>query len=249
MQRLRDFRDLLALLTSLPLGGGSLEGAARAFALVPLVGLLEGLLLSLLLILRLSPELFASLFLLLHVLVTGGIHLDGLADYGDVLGSRRRGEGALSVLKDPRKGAFGVLTLVLWAALGFSSGLLLHELFAYRPAVALSALLASYVLAAESMYVLFLFSREEPYEGMGRAFSREAKRGGLRANLLPLALALVFPALLFPLIMLLLPTALLLSVLVARDAEERLGFANGDVAGFAYEVVRLACLLLALLTV
>ncbi|MCS7107110.1 MAG: adenosylcobinamide-GDP ribazoletransferase [Acidilobaceae archaeon] len=249
MQLLRDLRDLLALLTSLPLGGGSLEGAARAFRYVPLVGLLEGALVSLLLFLRLPPELFASLFLLSHVLVTGGIHLDGLADYSDVLGSRRRGEAALAVLKDPRKGAFGTLGLVLWAAAGFSSGLLLQELFSHRPSVALSALLMSYVLAAESMYVTLLYSREEPYEGMAKAFSEEARRGGLRANLLPLAVALALPALLFPLVLLLVPTALLLSILIAKDAEERLGFANGDVAGFAYELVRLSCLLLALLLV
>ncbi|MEN2999501.1 MAG: adenosylcobinamide-GDP ribazoletransferase [Acidilobaceae archaeon] len=249
MQCLRDFRDLLALLTSLPLGGGSLEGAARAFSCVPLVGLVEGILVSLLLFLRLPPELFASLFLLSHVLITGGIHLDGLADYGDVIGSRRRGEAALSVLKDPRKGAFGVLALVLWAALGFSSGLLLQELFSRRPLLALSAVLASYVLAAESMYVLLLHSREEPYEGIAKAFSSEAKRGGLRANLVPLTIALALPALLFPLILLLLPTALLLSIMFAKDAEGRLGFVNGDVAGFTYELVRLSCLLLSLLLV
>ena len=43
----------------------------------------------------------------------GGLHLDGLADVADGLGSRRRGDDALDVMRDPRIGALGTVTLVL----------------------------------------------------------------------------------------------------------------------------------------
>ena len=47
------------------------------------------------------------------VVLTGAMHLDGLADLGDALGSRRRGAAALEVMRDSRIGAFGAIALVL----------------------------------------------------------------------------------------------------------------------------------------
>jgi len=45
--------------------------------------------------------------------VTRGLHLDGLADLSDALGSGRRGVDALAVLRDPHVGAFAVVTVLL----------------------------------------------------------------------------------------------------------------------------------------
>ncbi|KQZ70501.1 MULTISPECIES: adenosylcobinamide-GDP ribazoletransferase [unclassified Nocardioides] len=45
--------------------------------------------------------------------LTRGMHLDGLADVADGLGSGRRGEGALAVMKQSDIGPFGVVTLVV----------------------------------------------------------------------------------------------------------------------------------------
>ncbi len=44
-------------------------------------------------------------------LLTGALHLDGLADTGDALGSRLRGPAALAVMRDSRIGAFGAIAL------------------------------------------------------------------------------------------------------------------------------------------
>ena len=54
---------------------------------------------------------------LLPVAVTGGIHLDGLADTADALASHAPREKKLAILKDPHMGAFGALALccvLLW---------------------------------------------------------------------------------------------------------------------------------------
>lgn len=88
-----------------------LAHSARWFALV---GLLLGALLwgAVWLGLRHDPWLAALAGLLLWVGVTGGLHLDGLADLSDALGAAHRSrERFLAVLKDPHVGSFGVIAL------------------------------------------------------------------------------------------------------------------------------------------
>jgi adenosylcobinamide-GDP ribazoletransferase len=52
--------------------------------------------------------------LLVWVGVTGGLHLDGLADLADAMGAAHRSrERFLQVLKDPHLGSFGALALLL----------------------------------------------------------------------------------------------------------------------------------------
>jgi adenosylcobinamide-GDP ribazoletransferase len=41
------------------------------------------------------------------------LHLDGLADVADALGSGKAPQPARAIMKDPSVGAFGVMTLVL----------------------------------------------------------------------------------------------------------------------------------------
>jgi adenosylcobinamide-GDP ribazoletransferase len=62
----------------------------------------------------------AALLLALTVWVTGGLHLDGLADTADGLGGGHTPETALRIMKDSRVGAFGVISLILGLVLKFS---------------------------------------------------------------------------------------------------------------------------------
>jgi adenosylcobinamide-GDP ribazoletransferase len=76
------------------------------------------------------PLVAAGAALVLLAVATRGLHLDGLADTADGLGSGHEPARALEVMKDSRTGAFGVITLVLtlllqaaaWAAwLGYGN--------------------------------------------------------------------------------------------------------------------------------
>ncbi|WP_040685023.1 adenosylcobinamide-GDP ribazoletransferase [Nocardiopsis halotolerans] len=61
----------------------------------------------------LSAPLAAVLAVGLAALLTRGLHLDGLADLADGLGSGRPAEGALEVMRRSDIGPFGVVTLVV----------------------------------------------------------------------------------------------------------------------------------------
>lgn len=82
----------------------------------PLVGLASGILCLLWLLFK--PYIFgngtggifsAVVLLLIPVLVTGGIHLDGFLDTTDAISSYMEREKRLEILKDPRAGAFAII--------------------------------------------------------------------------------------------------------------------------------------------
>jgi adenosylcobinamide-GDP ribazoletransferase len=88
------------------------------FACLPLVGIVIGaalwLWLRLCLLLGIGTLLRGAGAVALCAALTGGIHLDGLCDTCDALGSHRSRERRLEILKDPHIGAFGVLGCVLY---------------------------------------------------------------------------------------------------------------------------------------
>ncbi|MFD1938006.1 adenosylcobinamide-GDP ribazoletransferase [Nonomuraea mangrovi] len=88
------------------------EVAGRAMVLAPLAGLVLGAVSCLPLALPGSELLGAALALGLLALLTRGLHLDGLADLADGLGSGRPAAQALDVMKKSDIGPFGVVTLV-----------------------------------------------------------------------------------------------------------------------------------------
>ncbi|WP_027468302.1 adenosylcobinamide-GDP ribazoletransferase [Deefgea rivuli] len=89
---------------------------AKSVGWFPAVGAIIGTLLFGIAILsaKLDPWLAAILCLLLWTWITGGLHLDGLADMSDGLGAAHRDPARfLAVLKDPHLGSFGVLSLII----------------------------------------------------------------------------------------------------------------------------------------
>jgi adenosylcobinamide-GDP ribazoletransferase len=107
-----------AFLTRLPVGRTLvLEGAdvGRGAVLFPLVGAAVGAAVgfSAELLARPLPALVAAgLAVALEALLTGGLHLDALADAADGLGAPSR-DRALAIMREPGIGAFGASALVL----------------------------------------------------------------------------------------------------------------------------------------
>lgn len=117
----RLFLCALQFLTRLPvplLKTWPADGVARSAPFYPVVGWIVGgaCAISLLLADRFWPPLVgAALSTLTGLLVTGGLHEDGLADTADGLGGGRSPARRREIMKDSRIGAYGVLAL--WAFL------------------------------------------------------------------------------------------------------------------------------------
>ena len=116
---LRDFAEALRFLTVLPLprpSGKRERGLARAMFFFPLVGFLIGIV-SLWLYAWLRPffsERAANLVLLAApIVLSGGLHLDGFADFCDGFFSAKNKEETLRVMKDSRIGVWGAAALCL----------------------------------------------------------------------------------------------------------------------------------------
>jgi adenosylcobinamide-GDP ribazoletransferase len=112
-----------------------------------------------------GPLTASVLAMLVLVVVTGALHLDGLADTADGLGARGGGaERRLAAMRDSATGAFGVLALLAWALL------LVSALASLSDHDALLALVAAGLTSRWA--ALFHAAAEEPArkDGLGAAF-------------------------------------------------------------------------------
>src|SRR5690606_38917534 len=108
----------LSFLTRLPLAriAGDEVDVGRAVAVFPPVGVALGTIVAgvaWLLADRLPASVLAVLLVALIAALTGGLHLDGLADTFDALGASGDAERRLAVLRDSRIGAHGASALLL----------------------------------------------------------------------------------------------------------------------------------------
>ena len=99
------------------------------FVFIHLLGLLIGLILFVLsLILAKLPILLIASIILVWIWLTGGLHLDGLADTADAwVGGFGDPERTLKIMKDPTCGPIGVLSLIMVCLLKFAALYVLIE--------------------------------------------------------------------------------------------------------------------------
>lgn len=178
--------------------------------------------------------LHAALLLTAWVLLSGGLHLDGLADSADAwLGGFGDRERTLTIMKDPRSGPIAVVTLVLVLLLKFAALLALidqhHGVY----------LLVVPLIGRAALLGLFLTTPYARAGGLGQALADHLPRSAGKRVLALSALACVLLAGLngvFALIMAGLAFAWLRQVMLRR-----LGGTTGDTAGRCWSCWRLGC--------
>jgi adenosylcobinamide-GDP ribazoletransferase len=118
------FRQTLAFLTILPVRGTHQPMDHTMLAWIPVVGLVIGLLLAgfdALLSLAFPPLVCGALDLVFLIIITGGIHLDGLADAADGILAHRGRERGLEIMRDSRLGTWGAIALFAVLILDWSA--------------------------------------------------------------------------------------------------------------------------------
>jgi adenosylcobinamide-GDP ribazoletransferase len=235
---MRTLRIAFGLMTTLPIRlpkEWSAGDSGRAAVWYPLVGLVVGALTWLAWkgATFVFPSLVAAVIaLIVWVVLSGGLHLDGLADCCDGLFASVTPERRLEIMKDPHVGAFGVIGLLL---------------VLFLKAAALASLTSS-----SSWGILFAasFSRwcilpvgllplAHP-SGLGADFKLGVQRSSiLFAALIPLVLMILLGlrGVMSTL------AGLGAAVLIAALAKVRIGGVTGDVLGMIVEIVETVALL------
>ena len=102
-------RSAIQFLTIIPVPGAPNIAPGAAAAWYPLVGTLIGVLAWL----AWRTPMQATAAIVLVIVITGGLHEDGLADVCDAIRAGRTRETMLRILKDSRIGAYGAIAITL----------------------------------------------------------------------------------------------------------------------------------------
>lgn len=151
----------------IPIDTGFDEDFHRSIIYFPIVGLVLGicyLLVAQLGLALFNPYITAVLVLASEVILTGGLHLDGLGDSFDGLYSYRDKEKILEIMKDSRLGTNGLLAILIVFLLkvGFLNSLLEQNIL--WPILTMP-------VVARSMQVIACYRTKTPREkGMGNIF-------------------------------------------------------------------------------
>jgi adenosylcobinamide-GDP ribazoletransferase len=230
-------RSAIQFLTVMPVGRGDAPPASRlGRAYFPLVGALIGLAAGV--IYALAAALLGRLFaaaaaVATAALLSGGLHLDGLADAADGLLGGGTAERQLEIMRDPRVGSFGVIALVLVLVGDISL------LSTMSPGRAMAGLLVAGAISRLAVLAVIVSIPYARSEGLGVAVA-----GGHRArDLVVGASVTVMVCLIDPRrSAVAVALSMVAALLVIGLAQRRIGGATGDVYGACSELCQLAVL-------
>jgi adenosylcobinamide-GDP ribazoletransferase len=227
----------MAFLTVIPVaaaGGASGERLGRAY--FPAVGALLGLLAGVVFVLAAAvatPLVAAVAATAVLAVLTGALHLDGLADAADGLFGGGDLSRRLEVMRDSRVGSFGLVAVVL---------VLVGDVAALAAMTPVRALIALVIAGAVSRWALLVMIAAVPYvrhTGLGIAAGGPHRRFDLGLG----SAITVIPCLLdWRRALASLLVVLLIVVVVGSIARWRIGGATGDVYGATTELSQLGAL-------
>ena len=219
---------------------------------MPLVGLLAALpaTIAFLVVDRfLGAELATIAAVIVLILITGGLHLDGIADTADGLFCYRSRERMLEIMRDSTLGANGVIAIVLTVFLKY---LLLHNIPTSGAAL---AVLVTPVLGRMALVwhsAVARYAREE--RGIGDYVNQTGLAQAAAATCVSLGIVAgvlilwgLEPRLVAMVVVILHVPTILLAVLFAFYLKRRLGGITGDTIGATVELAEINAFLVFLL--
>jgi adenosylcobinamide-GDP ribazoletransferase len=169
----------------------------------------------------------AILIVVLLFLITGGLHMDGLADVCDSFLCAAHRDRRVEIMRDSSIGAFGAIGLIFLVIAKITAVSILVSGKDYF------AIFAVIVLARFLMVVLIKFGHYFPYDtGMGRDIIGKISYTTLTVTLIYTAPCFIFRKDIFITIMILLVMVLFLN----KRSNDKIGGISGDVLGASCEL-------------
>lgn len=232
------FLVALQFLTILPIRIKKEVRLAKSLAYFSLVGLFLGLCLVVLeyILAYFLPTSIVRLILIVFLIaITGGLHLDGLADTIDAIASRKTGENGLKIMRESTIGPIGVISILVFLLAKYIA---IGEFFGWR----LYAMLLLFPMVGRMGIVtacyLFPYARDE---GTGKIFIGNA---GIKEFIIAGLTSFVVGFLLFgPRALFILGCVIVVVVFIGKYFTRRFGGITGDTLGFINEIGELVALL------
>lgn len=214
------------------------------FGAKPLIGLLMGINVVIVILLNeayfgYSPLLLAIVVVVLNILMTGGLHLDGWIDLGDAFFSYRDKEKRLEILSDSRVGAFGAIHLAVLLLL--KTGIL-YEIFFRQPLNMHLFFLFVPFLCRMAMLIYFNCSMNVKETGLAAYYKKHVQTGALWIYIGCYLLLFLTAAFLLKevLLLVLLVSMIILTFIYRKWTYVHFGGMTGDLLGALYEGMELA---------
>ncbi|HEX6959698.1 MAG TPA: adenosylcobinamide-GDP ribazoletransferase [Ferrovibrio sp.] len=252
-----DIPRAFRLLTRLPLPGkpGRPELTGRAVWAFPLVGVVIGLGSGLVFLLTnqlgIGVDSATLLAIVTQIVLTGGLHEDGLADTADGFGGGTDRERKLAIMRDSRIGTYGVLALILALGLRFTTiSELANSLIStsddYDQSISQASavvitLIAASALSRAAMAIVWYALPPARTDGLAASSGRVPLPSlAICIAIAALAAFLLLPA---PNWMISIGCVAIAALLMAVLAKWQIGGHTGDVLGATQQIVEIAILL------
>lgn len=236
---IKGVRTAIRTLTAIPVPGKESNELSSALPWFPVVGMLLGGILWIsgfiwaLLPFSQWPAGCAMLLLILNVLLTRGLHMDGLADWADSIGVFGR-EKKLAIMKDVSMGAFGTLAMIL---------AMMTRWVAFERIISSGTFLWIMAVMTISRSMLVELITTMPYAGSGDGMARpfiEKATGNQRR--LSFTIALLLCLLFGPIGTVLFILALMITSIFRTYCRKNFGGITGDLLGTANEIIEVILL-------
>lgn len=251
-------KGLIALFkftTRLPLGKGTgftEEGVGESMKFFPLVGIVIGLILfvvhKVLTIFMSSNLVIASIISVVYIILTGGLHLDGLSDTFDGIFSYRSKHRMLEIMKDSRVGVNGVIVLVMYFILKIS-------LLAESDSIGVPMLFLVLVYPVVGRMNSVINCAVAPYarsSGMAKDFVEKTKLSGAITSIL-ITLVYTYGVIKYykmdMILLMIVPISLILGYYFAKLMIRKIDGVTGDTLGAVLELTQILALFIPYLLV
>lgn len=238
----------LRFMTNIPIPwkeGEDMGEVARSISFFPIVGFIIGIInfgLFSLLSIKFSPFFTSVVVVIWWIFITGGLHLDGMADTSDGVWGGTTKKRRLEIMKDSRTGVFGVLTLISFLLLKTAS---IYEAAEFHKEIISPLFICAPVLGRWISVFSIYFFNSARREGLGNFFKENIGIKELVITFVLTVIILFFSGGLIALGAMLIITVL--SYFFSLFFRSKLGGLTGDVYGTLCETAEFLTILVFLL--